>query len=586
MPPKTKVKKSTTSSPPKRALSPGAVEVGDAPVSPTKRARVDEFGVMPVEKLTPRSVATREPAVASSFSDDEGAVVAQKSKTDDQVLSDNEGDGVFVTARGEPAGVRYETPKQPVRQTRVVAGDLLDVEAVEDNSPDNDEETISEDDGGPMVVADTTESDDESDIAVLARRFADDPQAFGRLTTLVKIVSSGRTPAPESHSPVPETPTRATASVSTKVPLTAPPPSRVSSVQPVPGGPPDPASNTAAQHVDDSRVSNRVTTNTQPATISQGMPPVNAGTQTQLPSDIDVDSRFDGKHSCLNAALWTPGLRTMYRTLVPPPRVVKYTGMADDAFVTAADFAPWRPHRLSGNMMHILQFVSNEHYVNVARVSHDAVDVFDTENFQYPMRFFARRGANQPALFVCLVEVRQSNLLNARSLRDGSEFEKRSIVATCFSQELDLVVSNIGSIEKADNIALPSWHTKNNMRGFSFQTRPSLIKSGSAVTARGSPSKRGNYTPSTRSAQKILPLLPANVRTHGLTVPVIDASERGFNVATSFADIRGMSDMDSEPPAGSVGVAFFTITDGGSPAEKIEFNVHAFAMLAKSPDAE
>ena len=64
-----------------------------------------------------------------------------------------------------------------------------------------------------------------------------------------------------------------------------------------------------------------------------------------------------------------------------------------------------------------------------------------------------------------------------------------------------------------------------------------------------------------------------------MTVPIVDARAKGFDLNTKFADLRTYPAFKVDVRAGSIGIVFYTVTDEGNHL-KINFNIHAFVVLA------
>ncbi|EJD35467.1 hypothetical protein AURDEDRAFT_130636 [Auricularia subglabra TFB-10046 SS5] len=542
----------TSSSPGKRPLSPSTSGTASGSSSPAKKARVDVFGTMPAEKIVYKEKAT----VASPDVDHTQLVPDSAGSVG---FSDEEGDGVLVEQSGASnvdkgkAKMHANTATNPMD-----ISNLVDVEATE--SVNGTDGGVEEDDGGPLVGMDVdeldtlSESDCDGQVGSVAALLAKNPELLKQVSAMLK--------GKKRMGPSETTPSLSIAEG------TSGPAGDVDV-----GGVTVPGSDANAGKI-------------IPAAADQSsLTKLPSESQSVLGPAIDNDTQFDGIKSCLNAALWPSGLRSMYRKLVPPPLVVEYKSMRPDAWVSEADFGKWRSHPVSKLMVRALMFVSNSNYVNIGRISHDRLSIFDTEHPQFPLRFFSLADSNQPALFISLVEVRQSRILYVQTItkQDRSlSYDKKSLVATVFSQELDLMVSNIGSVYKSNVVHMPCWSSKDDLRGFTFHTRIIPSRAGPVLRS-SSPAKRGNYLDSPAGADDGLlkPQLVGGQR-EVCTVPVIDASGSGFDFNTSLFDLRAKKDMTYEPPAGSVGLAIYTITDRAD-WTSTEFNIQAFVMLADAP---
>ena len=136
----------------------------------------------------------------------------------------------------------------------------------------------------------------------------------------------------------------------------------------------------------------------------------------------------------------------------------------------------------------ILQFTHNDHYVNICRTSYKDLYIVDTKNIQYPQKYFARKGKVEPALFVSLVEVKQSHLVTPTVVVQQKEpygiYEKKHLIANLFRQEFELLVCTLGCIYGVDDIALPSWSDVDETRGLTFHTRIAQSKDGELPSMR------------------------------------------------------------------------------------------------------
>ena len=208
-----------------------------------------------------------------------------------------------------------------------------------------------------------------------------------------------------------------------------------------------------------------------------------------------------------------------------------------------------------------------------------------------------------------LVQVVESHLYQAdvvASKTSMESYEKKSITANLFAQELGLLVDGIGELYDGEIITLPSWSANSATRGLSFQTRLSSIKStfilsfviryvnASSDSAKpSSPVKWGSYAQNHRPKGVAGPIPVALwgndsgvvvscwfFSSYRYSVPLIDARNDNFDCDTSIKKlIRSRENvLKSEVPKDSLGVVFYTISDEGGP-DTIAFNVQAFALL-------
>ncbi|EJD54886.1 hypothetical protein AURDEDRAFT_119237 [Auricularia subglabra TFB-10046 SS5] len=269
--------------------------------------------------------------------------------------------------------------------------------------------------------------------------------------------------------------------------------------------------------------------------------------QTRLPETFGPDDKkFDGSTNCLDHTLWDPELCAMYRKVRPPPRLISYVGQKMGAILDPAKFRKWTKHQNLPVMKEVLQMACTSQYVNISRMPFKNLRIETSGSAGFPFNYVTRKGTIEPALFVSLVEVTECSLLHTKPIpgkRDPSmKWEKKVLVANLFQQELELLICNLGCLYNVSQITLPSWSNVDESRGLTFHTRLGAV-------------------------------------------PLFDAQTKLFNLDETPEQLRDRPDMDDEAPPGALGVVFYTISDGGGPI-KIEFNVHAFGLIATDPDGQ
>ncbi|KZW03474.1 hypothetical protein EXIGLDRAFT_695894 [Exidia glandulosa HHB12029] len=235
------------------------------------------------------------------------------------------------------------------------------------------------------------------------------------------------------------------------------------------------------------------------------------------------DSKYDGVNTCLDSSLWAPALRTMYRELNPPPCVAEYVGRGTDCWLDPPMFTKWSKSEHQQTLLDVLKFKGNAHYANLSRASPSEFEFMDTHNSSRPLRVMSRKGTRVPAL-----------------------------------------------CSRATSYSLHNWRVK-----------AETVAPDSTSTAK----KRGLYS-------NAMPTGDGAVSAQlfaDQTIPVIDARSKDIDLDLKkpFSSIARQTCMKEEVPAGSLGVVFYTVTDGGSP-HNIDFNIQAFVLLATSstPDAD
>lgn len=136
--------------------------------------------------------------------------------------------------------------------------------------------------------------------------------------------------------------------------------------------------------------------------------------------------------------------------------------------------------------MTVLKFVSNDYYLNPSRVSPDSLTVYDPVPVPVPPNsrkdtWIARRESTEPAVFVSLVVVEDSQLTSPETFKaTGSDklYDKKYLIANLFPQEIDYLTSVFGTVFDTDYLIMPIWfgrgakkgHENLNL-GFTFGTR-------------------------------------------------------------------------------------------------------------------
>ncbi|EJD34235.1 hypothetical protein AURDEDRAFT_131275 [Auricularia subglabra TFB-10046 SS5] len=289
---------------------------------------------------------------------------------------------------------------------------------------------------------------------------------------------------------------------------------------------------------------------------------------------------LDGTVSILNSSLWPPVLRKMYMQLTPPPRRVTFSGRTDDAEPYTPSFQRWTActHHLEF-FKRLLDFKSNTSYFNLARGSGSELVVVDTNNDTKPLRYLAREGSSTPALFTSLMEVLQCNLVRPVKLERKNQdgwLDKKAIVANWFSQEFDLNICNLGEPLDTFNVVIPCWPNREDLCGLTFQTR--LSNAGGPISKRSARSSLHVPGAAAQNLSKVPIQLYANQ-----SVPVINCTVDEFDLSAPFSELKRLPSMQQDPPKGSIGVVFYTISDTGL-GKPLEFNVQGFALLATSPE--